>query len=177
MNPPLTPMAIAFAASPRPINQIQAVRRLDQIKASSSRYDSMWSVEANVRAKSEAPSLGRNATICTPSPRHGRAGSRHRCWLSTSRRPRRSRPASSARMSTPERSIRLVPLPACSARDDQRGEHEQRQKQVDRFPPHPGPPASDRSEEHTSELQSPDHLVCRLLLEKKKRQVALSRSG
>src|SRR5258708_8820361 len=29
--------------------------------------------------------------------------------------------------------------------------------------------ATDRSEEHTSELQSPDHLVCRLLLEKKKR--------
>src|SRR5258708_25010114 len=27
-----------------------------------------------------------------------------------------------------------------------------------------------RSEEHTSELQSPDHLVCRLLLEKKKHQ-------
>src|SRR5258708_26504039 len=29
---------------------------------------------------------------------------------------------------------------------------------------------SKRSEEHTSELQSPDHLVCRLLLEKKKKQ-------
>src|SRR5438552_17620380 len=28
--------------------------------------------------------------------------------------------------------------------------------------------AKARSEEHTSELQSPDHLVCRLLLEKKK---------
>src|SRR5207244_13287931 len=28
-----------------------------------------------------------------------------------------------------------------------------------------------RSEEHTSELQSPDHLVCRLLLEKKKEQL------
>src|SRR5438552_9916575 len=28
----------------------------------------------------------------------------------------------------------------------------------------------DRSEEHTSELQSPDHLVCRLLLEKKKKK-------
>src|SRR5258708_10206779 len=28
--------------------------------------------------------------------------------------------------------------------------------------------AAIRSEEHTSELQSPDHLVCRLLLEKKK---------
>src|SRR5258708_38552597 len=29
-------------------------------------------------------------------------------------------------------------------------------------------PVPARSEEHTSELQSPDHLVCRLLLEKKK---------
>src|SRR5258708_21742044 len=28
-----------------------------------------------------------------------------------------------------------------------------------------------RSEEHTSELQSPDHLVCRLLLEKKKNAI------
>src|SRR5258708_21996694 len=31
-----------------------------------------------------------------------------------------------------------------------------------------------RSEEHTSELQSPDHLVCRLLLEKKKKTAHLS---
>src|SRR5258708_29450415 len=31
---------------------------------------------------------------------------------------------------------------------------------------------ADRSEEHTSELQSPDHLVCRLLLEKKTKQHA-----
>src|SRR5258708_17328476 len=30
-----------------------------------------------------------------------------------------------------------------------------------------------RSEEHTSELQSPDHLVCRLLLEKKKKKEIL----
>src|SRR5947208_12295663 len=30
-------------------------------------------------------------------------------------------------------------------------------------------PTAMRSEEHTSELQSPDHLVCRLLLEKKKK--------
>src|SRR5258708_16119195 len=30
--------------------------------------------------------------------------------------------------------------------------------------------AAGRSEEHTSELQSPDHLVCRLLLEKKKKE-------
>src|SRR5258708_17492376 len=32
----------------------------------------------------------------------------------------------------------------------------------------------ERSEEHTSELQSPDHLVCRLLLEKKKKQTMTS---
>src|SRR5215216_8205180 len=31
-------------------------------------------------------------------------------------------------------------------------------------------PSVERSEEHTSELQSPDHLVCRLLLEKKKKK-------
>src|SRR5438552_3552619 len=36
------------------------------------------------------------------------------------------------------------------------------------FPTRPTEPRSFRSEEHTSELQSPDHLVCRLLLEKKK---------
>src|SRR5438876_9200204 len=31
-------------------------------------------------------------------------------------------------------------------------------------------PSGGRSEEHTSELQSPVHLVCRLLLEKKKKK-------
>src|SRR2546429_2129877 len=35
--------------------------------------------------------------------------------------------------------------------------------------------ASSRSEEHTSELQSRLHLVCRLLLEKKKNQADLGR--
>src|SRR5260363_347318 len=34
-----------------------------------------------------------------------------------------------------------------------------------------------RSEEHTSELQSPDHLVCRLLLEKKKKKQAHDFAG
>src|SRR5262245_47989239 len=33
--------------------------------------------------------------------------------------------------------------------------------------------AGDRSEEHTSELQSLRHLVCRLLLEKKKNRITL----
>src|SRR5260363_218300 len=34
-----------------------------------------------------------------------------------------------------------------------------------------------RSEEHTSELQSPDHLVCRVLLEKKKASRAQDTEG
>src|SRR5438552_9484949 len=37
-------------------------------------------------------------------------------------------------------------------------------------PAHNGALPLPRSEEHTSELQSPDHLVCRLLLEKKKKK-------
>src|SRR5438552_13858568 len=36
---------------------------------------------------------------------------------------------------------------------------------------------TNRSEEHTSELQSPDHLVCRLLLEKKNTCANVGRSG
>src|SRR2546426_5582965 len=44
------------------------------------------------------------------------------------------------------------------------------------LPEVPGDPCCSRSEEHTSELQSPCNLVCRLLLEKKKkRQVCMSR--
>src|SRR3989454_11717982 len=35
---------------------------------------------------------------------------------------------------------------------------------------HPRTPKDSRSEEHTSELQSPCNLVCRLLLEKKKKK-------
>src|SRR5260221_6449295 len=38
-------------------------------------------------------------------------------------------------------------------------------------------PRSDRSEEHTSELQSHSDLVCRLLLEKKKRKANTQRTG
>src|SRR3712207_8035897 len=39
-----------------------------------------------------------------------------------------------------------------------------------RSPPRPGRSGA-RSEEHTSELQSRQYLVCRLLLEKKKKQI------
>src|SRR5437879_6870382 len=41
---------------------------------------------------------------------------------------------------------------------------------IRKMPPGPSPVADpSRSEEHTSELQSPMYLVCRLLLEKKKK--------
>src|SRR5256885_7816448 len=41
-------------------------------------------------------------------------------------------------------------------------------------PTHPSLGQRPRSEEHTSELQSPCNLVCRLLLEKKKKQILLT---
>src|SRR3712207_7030414 len=41
---------------------------------------------------------------------------------------------------------------------------------------HEPPPIADRSEEHTSELQSRQYLVCRLLLEKKKTSLILMNS-
>src|SRR5437870_8898203 len=56
------------------------------------------------------------------------------------------------------------------------GEHRD-EHHVRRAPrqPHVGRPdaeAPQRSEEHTSELQSRGHLVCRLLLEKKKKKIS-----
>src|SRR5256885_8161436 len=46
--------------------------------------------------------------------------------------------------------------------------HRQRRPEVNLLAAHPPVARSRRSEEHTSELQSPCNLVCRLLLEKKK---------
>src|SRR5258708_10139603 len=56
-------------------------------------------------------------------------------------------------------------LPICCARPRSRP-----RRAACRPAPGPWPVRAEawRSEEHTSELQSPDHLVCRLLLEKKK---------
>src|SRR6266581_4493549 len=45
---------------------------------------------------------------------------------------------------------------------------DQRARRQGRRPASAASPGAGRSEEHTSELQSPVHLVCRLLLEKKK---------
>src|SRR3712207_6873860 len=58
---------------------------------------------------------------------------------------------------------------------DHRGRFVVAQKVHDPIDGDPGPPqlrapSPSRSEEHTSELQSRQYLVCRLLLEKKKRQ-------
>src|SRR3712207_7479352 len=66
------------------------------------------------------------------------------------RRPPRSTPFPTRRSSD------LRQLPADGLRGERRGEQR------------PGGRAPERSEEHTSELQSRQYLVCRLLLEKKK---------
>src|SRR3712207_7055972 len=57
--------------------------------------------------------------------------------------------------------VRQGPGPQRQREDQQRGE---RLEDVDAAPP---PARPGRSEEHTSELQSRQYLVCRLLLEKK----------
>src|SRR3712207_7172069 len=58
------------------------------------------------------------------------------------------------------RADRLVTVPVWSRREEI-------------YPmPRAGHPLRDRSEEHTSELQSRQYLVCRLLLEKKKKIIA-----
>src|SRR2546426_3842830 len=51
-----------------------------------------------------------------------------------------------------------------------RGEHQEARPRRDRADLVGGVQAGVRSEEHTSELQSPCNLVCRLLLEKKKKK-------
>src|SRR2546425_6058794 len=59
--------------------------------------------------------------------------------------------------------------PGIAGGRDGRGSHRRR---VQDHPARPAPrdPGEDRSEEHTSELQSLAYLVCRLLLEKKKKK-------
>src|SRR5258708_27063750 len=80
------------------------------------------------------------------------------------RRPPRSTlfPYTTLFRSLPGRQRRgLLPGQRAPAQLPRAGRQEDRQPAPERQPP-------PRSEEHTSELQSPDHLVCRLLLEKKK---------
>src|SRR5207244_12578842 len=72
-------------------------------------------------------------------------------------------PGAALRLSRSKRSYPAFP-PARRRLPRQRGRH--------RAGGNAGYDLLDRSEEHTSELQSPDHLVCRLLLEKKKPIIA-----
>src|SRR5258708_26749471 len=69
------------------------------------------------------------------------------------------------------RSAIVLPVAGTSALSD-----EQRARFGDRAGPESNQPALERSEEHTSELQSPDHLVCRLLLEKKKNSIIVTQN-
>src|SRR5215216_5261126 len=88
------------------------------------------------------------------------------CWSMAihagRRRNRKASNASSSRTPSARQLPRYVAIPTASAPPNDSS-----------CPPSERPTASSkprqRSEEHTSELQSPDHLVCRLLLEKKKK--------
>src|SRR5689334_24683279 len=55
------------------------------------------------------------------------------------------------------------------SRRDAAGHHRRARRRAAGAHPQRPRPSSTRSEEHTSELQSQFHLVCRLLLEKKKK--------
>src|SRR3712207_7674288 len=75
---------------------------------------------------------------------------------------RASRPRPAASPSTPRG-------PGCGPRDRVRRAGRRRGRGSPRLPGQGGGPRG-RSEEHTSELQSRQYLVCRLLLEKKKKK-------
>src|SRR3989454_5734061 len=80
----------------------------------------------------------------------------------------RGRPAAyQDRADTPPPCSRRVPAPRAARPGSDRSPAPR-----SRVPPlNTGKPTTMRSEEHTSELQSPCNLVCRLLLEKKKQQL------
>src|SRR5947208_6148273 len=114
------------------------------------------SVSSQAPSQPQAPA-GRGAHPASAMPR------RRVARTLASRRP--ERPAPKARMKTSKREAsiggsswqRTVGQRAVGLT---RTRYESSEKTAWHSPP--------RSEEHTSELQSPDHLVCRLLLEKKK---------
>src|SRR3712207_7636812 len=79
------------------------------------------------------------------------------------RRPRPRRPAPGRRRAAPWRRSSSPRLPARTRPAPPRPAGRPRRRRRSPRPP--------RSEEHTSELQSRQYLVCRLLLEKKKKKV------
>src|SRR5690625_312417 len=104
------------------------------------------------RAVLRAELLDLGATVISLVPRTGRA-----CRLAQHCRPH------GARVRHLELAVGAPPLASSS-------ESETRARRGSWRPIGSLPLSSRRSEEHTSELQSRGHLVCRLLLEKKKRK-------
>src|SRR3712207_7052217 len=76
---------------------------------------------------------------------------------------------------SPDGHPRLAPDDPQREVDHRRAEHEEREEQRDRDE-RPDLDRHARSEEHTSELQSRQYLVCRFLLEKKKQPTSLASS-
>src|SRR3712207_7623994 len=66
------------------------------------------------------------------------------------------------------RSVKPVLVPVCPAGEGKHQKSKTDGRNTDRHPTKPHCVGRFRSEEHTSELQSRQYLVCRLLLEKKK---------
>src|SRR2546426_2328376 len=66
--------------------------------------------------------------------------------------------------------------PLCEEEEDDHRRHHEQRRRHRQVPLHLVQRA-ERSEEHTSELQSPCNLVCRLLLEKKKKQTPRNRTN
>src|SRR5690606_39350298 len=93
---------------------------------------------------------------CTSPPPRGRTGGSTKGRSATACRPRWCRWACPGRPAPPARSCRST------------GPERRRRPCHPRPGPRPGRVVRRRSEEHTSELQSRENLVCRLLLEKKK---------
>src|SRR3989475_9297200 len=74
-------------------------------------------------------------------------------------------------LTTPQLAVRLGPgRPSAITNSPTFGEGSSRRLAVETFWPASFKTARSRSEEHTSELQSQSNLVCRLLLEKKKKK-------
>src|SRR5438045_8157900 len=74
-------------------------------------------------------------------------------------------------------SFRLLTRPACDAAKRLRSPNDVRRKISPKLRRSVVAPLAARSEEHTSELQSLRHLVCRLLLEKKKKQKKIHKNS
>src|SRR5207244_8213429 len=109
-----------------------------------------WCAPNTARSRSQiSPSVAACSTASTIS---GRRLARPRAPVSSASRARAARPASRVLRTRATRSASAALTPGSTEKRTALAERVARVR---------------RSEEHTSELQSPDHIVCRLLLEKK----------